>query len=64
VLPEANYLVFTQQGEMPQAVIDAWMEVWDFFASDQTEYQRTYTVDFEFYSGPEQVELHIAVKEP
>ncbi|TEW53323.1 AraC family transcriptional regulator [Psychromonas sp. RZ22] len=64
VLPDANYLVFMQQGEMPQAVINAWMEVWEFFANEQSAYQRAYTVDFEFYSGPDQVELHIAVKEP
>jgi len=62
VIPKAKYLVFTQQGEMPQAVINAWFDVWQYFSKDDAQYQRLFTVDFEHYKSADQVEVHIAIK--
>lgn len=56
-----EYMVFTGKGEMPQAVIDVWMQVWRYF-SEIPERQRAYTTDFELYKGEDDVEVYIALK--
>jgi predicted transcriptional regulator YdeE len=33
-----NYLVFKGVGEMPQAVIEAWENIWDYFSSSRLCY--------------------------
>jgi len=62
-IPAASYLVFTAEGEMPQAIISAWNEIWMYF-STHTSQQRAYTTDFEVYDAnhPQRVEIYIAVK--
>ncbi len=69
-----DYLVFKGEGEMPQAVIDTWMKIWDFFSEGNTskkadkntensiEYKRAYKTDFEFYKSESQVEIHIGIE--
>lgn len=56
-----KYLVFTQQGNMPQAVIDAWGAVWKYFSDVNCPHQRAYRSDFEKYIGCDQVEIYIGV---
>lgn len=56
-----KYLVFTQQGNMPQAVIDAWGAVWNYFSDVNCPHQRAYHTDFEKYIGCDQVEVYIGV---
>ena len=58
-----NYLLFEAKGDMPQVVVDVWSEIWTYFSSDEAEYQRTYTTDFERYKGQNEIEIYIAVKE-
>lgn len=41
-----RYLVFTGEGEMPDAIIDLWGEIWQYFSSDDCAHTRTYTSDF------------------
>lgn len=60
-IPAAKYLVFTHQGEMPQIAIDAWTDVWHYFADTKAEYQRVYSTDFEYYPNGNIIEVHIAV---
>ncbi len=55
------YLVFKAKGGMPKIVFDTWVTIWTFFESSQ-DFQRCFTTDFERYSGPDEVEIHIAVK--
>jgi predicted transcriptional regulator YdeE len=55
-----DYLVFTGQGEMPQMVLAAWQAVWQYF-EQHPEIRRSYKSDFEAYSGPDQVAIHIGV---
>ena len=57
-----NYLVFSAEGELPQACIDLWGEVWRYFQSEEAQYQRAYTNDFEYYSGEQSISIYIAVK--
>ncbi len=61
-IPDGKYLVFSHKGEMPQIAIDAWTEVWQYFTSDNAEYERLFSVDFEYYPYNNEIEVHIAVK--
>ena len=56
-----EYMVFSQKGDMPQAVIDAWVEIWQYF-SELPERERAYTTDFEYYKSDDEVEVYIALK--
>lgn len=56
-----NYLVFEAEGSMPQLVIDAWAAVWQYFEA-YPQVQRRFGTDFEAYSGPYQVAIHIGVQ--
>lgn len=58
-----TYTPFKAKGEMPQAIVNTWKEIW---AQDE-QLQRRYTVDFEVY-GPKsqqgdqsEVDIYIAV---
>jgi predicted transcriptional regulator YdeE len=56
-----DYLVFTGQGEMPQMVLSVWNAIWQYF-EEHPEIKRRFRSDFEAYSGPEQVAIHIGVE--
>ena len=56
-----TYLVFSQQGDMPQAVINAWGAIWAYFSNPNCPHQRAYRTDFEKYLGCDQVEVYIGV---
>ncbi len=55
-----EYLVFEGKGGMPQAVVDAWQRVWDYFAQ-QSDYKRNYNTDFEAYQGSDAVAIYIGI---
>ncbi|WP_444922457.1 GyrI-like domain-containing protein [Microbulbifer sp. CnH-101-G] len=57
-----KYLVFSAQGEMPQAVINLWSEVWNYFSSPECPHQRAYITDFEHYVGPNEIRVAISIK--
>lgn len=62
-LPDSDYLVFSDEGEMPKIIYSMWHYIWDYFAkSDQ--YQRQYSYDFECYSNDSdvKVDIYIAIK--
>lgn len=61
-IPTGDYLVFSKQGDMPQAVIDAWGEIWAYFSDPSCSHQRAYTVDFEHYTSDKKVDVYIAIK--
>lgn len=61
-IPAGKYLVFSHQGDMPQIAVDAWTEVWQYFADKKTNYERTYTTDFEYYPNGNEIEVHIAIQ--
>ena len=64
VIPAGEYLVFSKKGKMPQIAIDAWTEVWQYFCTEESapEYQRNFLVDFEYYPGPDEIQVHIGIK--
>ncbi|EHH2451576.1 effector binding domain-containing protein [Vibrio vulnificus] len=57
-----KYVTFAASGEMPQAVIDLWGEVWNYFSSENCPHERAYTTDFEHYKSAHEVEISISVK--
>ena len=57
-----KYMLFEAKGDLPQAVIDTWSKIWDFFSSDDAGYQRAYSTDFELYKSQNEIEIYIAVK--
>jgi predicted transcriptional regulator YdeE len=62
-IEEGDYLVFTGEGPMPEAVIAAWRHVWEFFARPRCDaLRRRFTVDFERYVGEDAVEIWIGVE--
>lgn len=56
-----DYLVFEAQGPLPDAVIATWGKVWTFF-EENPQIQRRYATDFETYTGPESVAIHIGIR--
>jgi predicted transcriptional regulator YdeE len=62
-IPSGKYLVFTAEGQMPAELIGTWAEIWQHF-SDNTEYERIYTTDFELHDRNNQskVDVYIAFK--
>lgn len=61
-LKAGTYVKFSGTGDMPQAVIDAWGDVWAYFTADDCPHTRAYTTDFEVYTGPNEVEIYIAIQ--
>jgi predicted transcriptional regulator YdeE len=57
-----QYLVFRGKGAMPQAVIDAWMQIWQHFGQPRKDVERVYATDFEQYMGADEVAVHIGVR--
>ncbi|TKC06928.1 GyrI-like domain-containing protein [Pedobacter frigoris] len=62
--PAENFQKFIARGDMPQAVVDVWMDVWN----RDAELNRNYTYDYELYGAKSQngaeseVEIFISVK--
>lgn len=56
-----NYLCFSATGEMPQAVISLWQQIWAYFQRPECPYRRQYLTDFECYSQTDSVDIYIGV---
>jgi len=64
-LTSGKYMVFEGKGEMPQAIINAWGEIWTYFSDENisnSSHQRAYTTDFEYYLSENEFEIYISVK--
>ena len=60
-LEEGRYLKFPVKGEMPQAIIDAWGQVWAYFDDPSIDERRAYGTDFEHYISADEAEIYIGV---
>ena len=62
-VPGGRYLVFTESGAMPGAVIAAWQRVWRHFEA-HADVRRVYTADFELHDPrrPDTVAVYVAVE--
>ncbi len=54
-----NYLVFSNHGPQPEAIIMLWQAVWSYFQTE-VQYQRAYKTDFEVYHE-ENCEIYIGI---
>lgn len=65
-IPAGKYLVFSEEGYMPNTVMNAWEKAWTYFNDPSCEHTRTYNVDFEQYVGGNlefgQVDLYIGIE--
>lgn len=59
-IEDGRYLVFEGSGSMPDAVISAWQFIWNYFESNP-QIERRFATDFEAYTGPESVAVHIGI---
>ncbi|POA30917.1 MULTISPECIES: GyrI-like domain-containing protein [unclassified Pseudomonas] len=55
-----QYLVFEAKGPMPGCVIEAWGSIWAYFEANP-QVKRRFATDFEAYTGPESVAVHIGI---
>ncbi len=62
LIPAGSYMVFEATGEVPKVVIETWSKIWEYFSRAETQYQRSYTTDFEYYKSQTEIEIYIAVK--
>lgn len=61
-LQEGNYLCFKSNGELPQAVIETWGEIWQYFSDENCPDIRTYKTDYELYLSEREAEIYIGVE--
>ncbi len=61
-LKEGKYLCFESKGEMPQAVIGTWGEIWNYFSDENCKEKRAYGTDFELYLSQSEAEIYIGVE--
>lgn len=65
-IPAGKYLVFTEEGRMPNTVMNAWEKAWEYFHNPDCAHTRTYKVDFEHYIGGNleygQLDLYIGIE--
>lgn len=65
-IPVGKYLVFSEEGYMPNTVMNAWEKVSEYFTSSSCEHTRSFNVDFEQYVDGNleygQINLYIGVE--
>ena len=65
-IPAGKYMVFSEYGNMPNTVMNAWEKAWEYFNDPSCEHNRTYNVDFERYVEGKleygQVELYVGIE--
>lgn len=65
-IPAGKYMIFSEQGYMPNTIMNAWEKVSEYFTSPSCEQVRAFDVDFEKYVEGNleygQVDLYISVK--
>lgn len=62
IIPAGKYLVFSEQGTLPEAVITAWQNIWAYFNDSNCQYTRRYDVDFEHYVNESLVDVYIGIE--
>lgn len=65
-IPAGKYLVFSEEGHMPNTVMNAWERAWEYFNAPDCEHTRTFAVDFEHYIDGNleygQVDVYIGIE--
>lgn len=61
-IPGGAYLRFEKKGDLPQAVMTLWQEIWHYFSKDNAP-ERSYNCDFEEYIDTNTVAIFIGIQE-
>lgn len=59
-IPPGQFMVFSTQGPLPNALIETWVSIWDYFPKVNSQ-KRLYTADYEIHHGNDNVDIYIAV---
>jgi len=62
VLETGKFKVFKGEGEMPQAVIETWQRIWNYFLEAECPDTRAYSCDYEVYESQNEVSIYIGIK--
>lgn len=60
-IQEDRYLKFSAKGELHQAVMQCWEQIWAYFQDPSIDERRAYETDFELYRSKDEVEIYIGV---
>ena len=60
-LQEGRYLKFPVKGELPQAIIETWQQIWAYFDDASIDERRAYETDYEKYISQDEAEIYIGV---
>ncbi|MCU1761579.1 GyrI-like domain-containing protein [Pseudomonas sp. 14P_8.1_Bac3] len=55
-----EYLVFESTGPMPDVIVQTWQRIWSYFEANP-QIKRRFVTDFEAYTGPDAVAVHIGL---
>ena len=61
VIADEKYLIFKKVGELPEIVIDTWVEIGEYFENN-SEFTRAFTIDFEHYTKENEIEIYISIE--
>lgn len=62
ILKKGKYLCFEAKGELPQAVIATWGEIWVYFSDENCTEKRAYETDFELYISKTEAYVYIGIE--
>lgn len=60
-IQEGRYLMFPVKGELPEAILKTWQEIWHYFQDPSVDERRDFKTDFERYKASGEVEIYIGV---
>lgn len=60
-IQEGRYLKFSTKGELHEAVMQCWKQIWAYFEDPSVDERRAYETDFEVYSSPTEVAVYVGV---
>lgn len=61
MINEGQYLMFPVKGELPQAIMETWQQIWAYFDDESIDERRAYKTDFEKYISEDEAEIYISV---
>ena len=60
IIENERYLVFSNEGELPEIVAQTWKEIFEYFENND-KYTRKFNIDFEKYSNKDDIEIYISI---
>ena len=61
VIKKGKYILFEQEGQLPQVIADTWVKIWEYF-EEHKDIKRRYLSDFEVFEDDKGIKIYIGVK--